>query len=119
MMRNLIYSSILLSAFATVSAHASPLTRGNILAEGFAGCSLGIAVSVTGILWMTIHSQPSGPVSIGRTNILTYCISGAIVAMSIHGITKLSDMYEEYQHPHSIADKNLQMIYPQTPGWEY
>lgn len=118
-MRNLIYSSILLSVFAMVPTHASPLTRGNVLAEGFAGCSLGIAVSITEIIWSTIQAPTAGPINIGRSSILTYCISGAIVAMGINGITKLSDMYEEYQHPHSIADKKLQMIYPQTPGWEY
>ncbi|KOR27740.1 hypothetical protein TI05_18345 [Achromatium sp. WMS3] len=95
---------------------AGPLTRGNILAESFAGCSVGIAL---GIITSLIFIEEPVAATVPHLSIIGYCSIGSAITVAIHSLMEFSYFTQEYFDPHGTLDTRIPMVYPITPGRIY
>jgi uncharacterized membrane protein (DUF441 family) len=96
----------------TFTVNAKPLTKGNIFAEGFAGCSIGIVFNI-------LTTQTPLLNTTHRIDLLQSCVTGSILAATIYGFIELYNVGTEILHIHRFANEENPMVYPETPGWKY
>ncbi|KOR30911.1 hypothetical protein TI04_03535 [Achromatium sp. WMS2] len=91
---------------------AGPLTRGNVFAEGLAGCSVGVALGILGV----IAVGPQVTVAGGRAGIVNLCLIGGVIGASLHSVMDFINSSEGTVDVHGMLDNKPPMVYPETPN---
>jgi hypothetical protein len=117
-MRNILFAFLLLFGIFSTPTEAGLLTRGNIFAEGLAGCAIGVGVGLVasalvasqGVLAAgATRGLISGTAAtVANVGIVGGCVTGAAVATAVEG---LAEYYGINRRP--------PMVYPMTPKLSY
>jgi len=118
-MRNAAFALLLVISSALTPAQAGLLTRGNIFADGLAGCSIGAAIGFVSGMLLSTSTPMAGAAAIPHIGVLGGCLSGVAIAITINGVAYFSDLTQDYLDSHRPLETVTDMVYPETPGKEY
>lgn len=122
-MRNAALALLLIVSGALVPTHAGVLTRGNIFADGLAGCSIGAAVGFLGSVLLADPTATVGPATISAViphfGVLGGCLTGLAIATAVNGAIYFSDLAKDLSDTHRPLETVGNMVYPDTPGRLY
>lgn len=107
---------ILLVLSSTCPVQAGLLTRGNLAAEGLAGCALGMGIGWAGGVLPPAEMLTAKLSGLPRVGLLGSCLLGATFGATLSGIAFLVDIGEDFINPNRPLETMTNMVYPETPG---
>jgi hypothetical protein len=118
-MRNTIFAILLIMSGTLAPAQAGLLTRGNVFADGLAGCTFGAMVGFVGGMLISAPTPVVGTSAIAAAiphlTVLGGCLTGAIVTSAINVAIYLSDVSQDLLDQHRPLESMTDMVYPETP----
>jgi hypothetical protein len=122
-MRNTALALLLVLSGTLTPARAGLLTRGNIFADGLAGCAIGATVGLIGGVLLAAPLRVvedtvaiATGIPIPHISVLGGCLTGVAITVAINGIIHFAGLNQDVLDSHRPLESVTDMVYPPTPG---